>query len=182
VLRVVAERGLGGLTYRGVADEAGISLGTLTYHFPTRRELLGAAFRRHLEQVGERGRDFDARSRPAWEAGRLSIEQLTEAVAGFLESMARNDRASVIASHELALEMTRDASLTHEVDAAFATHHRNTAHLVGSVTGRQAADADAAILSAVFDSLVLGSLARPGDAAHAARLRRIVKRLLELLF
>lgn len=178
-LRVIAARGVAGLTFRAVAEEAGVGLGVVTYYFPNRRALMGAAFRLHLDQVRERGGAFEALAGPAWQDGSLPLDALVDAIVAFLEAMAREDRASVIASHELALEMTRDAELTREVDAAVDLHHRDTADLVARATGAEAPDEDAAIVSAVFDQLTLGWVARPDDDAYAARVRRIVRRVVE---
>lgn len=177
VLRVISERGVSGLTFRAVAQEARVGLGVVTYYFPARRDLVAGAFRLHLDQMRERGAAFEARSG----AGGQSEEALTDAIVAFLEAMARDDRASVIASHELDLELTRDARLIREVDDAVEAHHRNTAALVGRAAGDEAAEEDAAILASVFDALVLGWIARPGDAAYAERVRRIVRRLVQKL-
>ncbi|MFJ5778404.1 TetR/AcrR family transcriptional regulator [Streptomyces sp. NPDC093094] len=45
-IRVVAERGIAGLSHRTVAAEADVPLGSTTYHFATLDELLTAALRR----------------------------------------------------------------------------------------------------------------------------------------
>ena len=45
-LDLIAEQGLAGATYRTVADAAGVPLGSMTYHFPSRGDLLFAAFSR----------------------------------------------------------------------------------------------------------------------------------------
>ncbi|MGE7386282.1 TetR/AcrR family transcriptional regulator [Streptomyces sp. NPDC004126] len=42
-LRVIAERGIEGLTHRAVADTAGVPLGATTYHFATKDDLIQAA-------------------------------------------------------------------------------------------------------------------------------------------
>jgi DNA-binding transcriptional regulator YbjK len=45
-IRVVADRGIGGLSHRTVAAEADVPLGSTTYHFASLDELLVAALRR----------------------------------------------------------------------------------------------------------------------------------------
>lgn len=40
VLRVIGSEGIGGVTNRRIAKEAGVSLGSITYHFETQHELL----------------------------------------------------------------------------------------------------------------------------------------------
>jgi AcrR family transcriptional regulator len=49
-VRVVAERGLRNLTYRAVAEEAGVTHGLVTYHFGTREALLAEALRYSLHR------------------------------------------------------------------------------------------------------------------------------------
>lgn len=178
-LRVIAERGVAGLTFRAVAEDAGVGLGVVTYHFPNRRALLGGALRLHLDQMRERGDTFETLARGMPADARSAVDAQTDAIVQFLRTLARDDRASVVTSHELALEMTRDAQLTRDADAAFDAHRRNTATLVARTTGTEGSEEDAAIASAVFDQLILGWIARPGDHAYEARVRRIVRRVVE---
>lgn len=42
-LRLIGERGVGAVTNRAVANAAGVSLGSLTYHFPSQSDLLREA-------------------------------------------------------------------------------------------------------------------------------------------
>ncbi|MFD4833041.1 TetR/AcrR family transcriptional regulator [Streptomyces uncialis] len=55
-IRVVADRGIGGLSHRTVAAEADVPLGSTTYHFSTLDELVVAA----LRQANENGSAFFA--------------------------------------------------------------------------------------------------------------------------
>jgi AcrR family transcriptional regulator len=54
LMRVVAGHGLDAVSIRTVAREAGVSIGTVQYHFATKDELLLAAYRRVIEQVTDR--------------------------------------------------------------------------------------------------------------------------------
>jgi len=49
-LRVIATGGVDSVRYRAVAAEAGVPLGTLTYHFGSREELLRAALTHFVEE------------------------------------------------------------------------------------------------------------------------------------
>ncbi|MCW2946553.1 MAG: transcriptional regulator, TetR family [Actinoallomurus sp.] len=49
-LRLIGEHGLGAVTNRRVAAAAGVSLGSLTYHFPSQAELLRASLCRHVDE------------------------------------------------------------------------------------------------------------------------------------
>ncbi|MEU9419029.1 TetR family transcriptional regulator [Streptomyces sp. NPDC048272] len=48
--RVIAARGLEGLTHRSVADEGGLPVASTTYHFATRDDLIRLAFERSVDQ------------------------------------------------------------------------------------------------------------------------------------
>ncbi|ASU82295.1 TetR family transcriptional regulator [Nocardiopsis gilva YIM 90087] len=50
--RVIAARGVEGLTHRAVAEEAGVPLGATTYHFATKDDLLHAALQSAVERYG----------------------------------------------------------------------------------------------------------------------------------
>ncbi|MEL6829959.1 MAG: TetR family transcriptional regulator [Pseudomonadota bacterium] len=50
-LRIIADRGVGAVTHRSIADEAGLTRGAVTYHFASRDEILLAAFRHYIETV-----------------------------------------------------------------------------------------------------------------------------------
>ena len=45
-LAIIGERGLESVTHRAVAEQAGVSLGAISHHFPSRAELLEQALRR----------------------------------------------------------------------------------------------------------------------------------------
>ncbi|WP_265520528.1 TetR/AcrR family transcriptional regulator [Oerskovia flava] len=49
-LDLIVERGLAGATYRTISAAADVPLGSMTYHFATRDDLLLAAFRRFADE------------------------------------------------------------------------------------------------------------------------------------
>src|SRR3954452_23370908 len=49
-LEVIRRQGLGTVTHRTVAEASGIGLGSLTYYFATKQDLLRAALRRFVEE------------------------------------------------------------------------------------------------------------------------------------
>ncbi|WP_141577464.1 TetR/AcrR family transcriptional regulator [Actinomadura sp. WMMA1423] len=49
-LRLIGEQGIGAVTNRAVARAAGVSLGSLTYHFPSQEDLLREALHTFVEQ------------------------------------------------------------------------------------------------------------------------------------
>lgn len=48
-LRLIGEQGIGAVTNRAVARAAGVSLGSLTYHFPSQEDLLREALRTFVD-------------------------------------------------------------------------------------------------------------------------------------
>lgn len=50
-LGLIAEQGVAGATYRTVAAAADIPLGSMTYHFPSREDLIFAAFERFADET-----------------------------------------------------------------------------------------------------------------------------------
>lgn len=105
VIEVVAEEGIGAVSNRRVAAAAGVSLGSLTYHFPSQQDLLREGLRRYvgaevrrIEAVAKELRD----RRLAPEALGAEIERLTALAAG---------RPELLAELELHLRAARDPEL-----------------------------------------------------------------------
>ncbi|MEW2374397.1 TetR family transcriptional regulator [Streptomyces sp. NPDC006656] len=59
--RVIAARGIEGLTHRAVAEEAGVPLGATTYHFATKDDLIQAALQQAYERYAALLKDWVAR-------------------------------------------------------------------------------------------------------------------------
>ncbi|WKX71697.1 TetR/AcrR family transcriptional regulator [Streptomyces sp. XD-27] len=70
--RVIAARGIEGLTHRAVAEEAGVPLGATTYHFATKDDLIEAALRRSVDRYGAYLDDWVAQ-RPGLTAEQLVV-------------------------------------------------------------------------------------------------------------
>ncbi|MGW2813097.1 TetR/AcrR family transcriptional regulator [Streptomyces sp. NPDC001415] len=102
-IRVVAERGIAGLSHRTVAAEADVPLGSTTYHFKTLDELLVAALRQANEGFATAVRDCVRLEDPgadlAVELARLMGEWLT------------GDRARAELEYELYLAALRRPAL-----------------------------------------------------------------------
>lgn len=74
VTRVLARKGLAGVTVRAVAEEAGVAIGSMNYHFDGKDSLIAAA----LERVGAQDAELVARGGPN-----------ADPVAHLLEALAR---------------------------------------------------------------------------------------------
>src|SRR3954464_1514546 len=102
-LGVIGRHGLGAVTHRTVADASGVPLGSLTYYFATKQDLLRAALRLFVA-------DDVARLRAVAEelaAAGASGAEVVERFAAVLESAD----AGGAAQFELYLEASRDPAL-----------------------------------------------------------------------
>src|SRR3954470_6154645 len=102
-IRVVAERGIAGLSHRTVAAEADVPLGSTTYHFTTLDELMVAA----LRQAGE-GFDKVVAARGSLADPRTDLA--TE-LAGLLGEWLAGERTGVELECELYLAALRRPAL-----------------------------------------------------------------------
>lgn len=144
-VHVLAERGLAGLSHRAVAAEADVPLGSTTYHFASRDDLLLAALRRISEQWLAAVETWDAGVDPA---APLSAE-ITRLVRQTLDGDGRTDeRARARLEYELYLAALRHPALrplaAECLDAFTAILRRHTRD-----------DATARALAALVDGLTL---------------------------
>ncbi|MDX6743352.1 TetR/AcrR family transcriptional regulator [Actinocorallia sp. A-T 12471] len=104
-LRLVVEHGVAAVTNRLVAAEAGVSLGTLTYHFAAQGDLLHAALTRfvdvEIERISALALSFAGAALTPREAAE-EVERAIVALAGTREQ---------IAALELHLQAARDPAL-----------------------------------------------------------------------
>lgn len=109
-LRVVADGGVEAVTHRRVAAEADVPLGSTTYYFASRDDLLREAFRHHAALV------YGAVDEIA-DGMRLAS---TADVVAFLLALVRReieDRALIVVEYELIVRAARDPVLAREVNA-----------------------------------------------------------------
>ena len=109
-LRVIAAGGVGAVSNRRVAAEAGVALGSLTYHFPSQTDLLRESLLLYAEEEVARLQGLALELRRATEAaGGPSTEQ----AAAVVEQVAARDagRPEEIAELELHLHASRDPAL-----------------------------------------------------------------------
>lgn len=109
-LRVVASGGAEAVTHRRVAAEAGVPLGSTTYYFASRDELLREAFRHHAAAV------YGAIDEVQ---GGLRLRTAADVIA-FLVGMVRRElesRALIVVEYELIVRAARDPALAREVNA-----------------------------------------------------------------
>lgn len=122
-LQVIAAQGLDAVRHRQVAELAGVSLGSTTYHFAGREELIEEAFGLYLEEATaflESIRPTSARSR-----------SVTSAIVGYVERLLTREfeeEGMVQAEYELILYAARQPRMAERL---LAWEEEQRAHLEG---------------------------------------------------
>lgn len=140
-LRVIATAGAEAVTYRRVADEAGLTRGAVTHHFASREDIILQAFRHYIGTVDG-------------QLSEISASVRYKGVKGVIEGLVRYhareflDPSRVLAEYELILFAARNeeigravrawedaltASLELRLEAAGAAQPRQSAHLMLAV-------------------------------------------------
>lgn len=116
MLRVIGAEGIGGVTNRRIAREAGVSLGSITYHFETQDELLRESLLLFVREETERLLALA-------ETRRGEVVSLEQA-AGIVEQVAQSITfgREEIAPLELFLHAGRDPSLRDAAASCFAAY------------------------------------------------------------
>lgn len=166
--RVIAARGFRGLTYRAVAEEAGVTHGLVSYHFGSRDRLIHETIHHVSEQAIE-----DSGIAPT--SGRL------EDFAGRLAELVSTAPEGQAVQFELALEARRREELLPEIRALYVRY----VELVEQTLADLGVDPDrdpalARLVFAAIDGLTLQQLIfdRPDETdAALARLRQLLEGL-----
>ncbi|WP_182112195.1 MULTISPECIES: TetR/AcrR family transcriptional regulator [unclassified Actinotalea] len=159
-LDVIAERGVAGATHRAVGAAAGVSPGSLTYHYSTLDELHQEAFGVLADDVASA---LEARMRSAPDA-----EAAVEALAQHLADDLVADRRSLLLAVELYVAAARRPALR-EVTEAWMVRSRRALELhFDPVTARE--------LDALVEGLVLHQ-ALSTDPMTPEQLRHALLRL-----
>jgi DNA-binding transcriptional regulator YbjK len=175
-LRVIGRSGRQAVTHRAVAEEAGVPLGSTTYYFDSRDDLLRQALEHvaasEVERYAKRGEEL----RSVKSARELADRLIDDLVA------AAEDRVAYIAEYELWLEAGQRPELREAAQSWCDAEQRSVAGAMESLGSSDPAT-DASLIVAAIDGLGERVLAREDDPAEAAEefrpdLRRLVERLL----
>jgi DNA-binding transcriptional regulator YbjK len=131
-LRVIAAGGVGAVSNRRVAAEAGVALGSLTYHFPSQTDLLRESLLLYAEEEVARLEGLAAELRRAARDGSgVSAEQ----AAAVVEQVAARDagRPEEIAELELHLHASRDPALHEASRRCFAAYESFATAALGAL-------------------------------------------------
>jgi DNA-binding transcriptional regulator YbjK len=158
-LDVIRREGLGAVTHRTVSDESGIPLGSLTYYFASKQELLRAALRLFVAE------DVELLRTTAEELleRRASGPEVVERFAAVLQA----EQAGGAAQFELYLEASRDPELRATAIESLQAY-AEVAELGLRAAGVPDPEDAAAIVVAAIDGLGLHRLAAGPEAPELA--------------
>jgi DNA-binding transcriptional regulator YbjK len=174
-LRVIGRAGVQAVTHRAVAEEADVPLGSTTYYFDSRDDLIRQALEyvaaSEVARYGRRGDQLRTVESP----GELADRLIDELVA------AAQDRIAYIAEYELWLEAGRRPELREAAQNWCDAEQRSVAVAMETL-GSGDPTTDASLVVAAIDGLGERVLAREADPAEAAEefrpeLRRLIERL-----
>jgi DNA-binding transcriptional regulator YbjK len=154
-LAVAGRGGIPAVTHRSVAEEAGVPLGSLTYYFGSKDDMLREALLLFVAEEAERLREVGAT---------LAGEQLDlEQVARRFATALSGEGAEQVAQYELYLEAARNPALREPAAECFRIYEEITA-LALRAAGAPDPEQSAALFVALTDGLGLRRLAAPGTA------------------
>ena len=176
-LRVIARDGPAAASHRAVAAEAGVPLGSTTYYFESREQMLLAALRHaadaEVSRIERRLRELDA--------GRLDPAGWRRAVVDWALQEVSSQRAHLlIARHQLRLEALRSP----ELRAVYGTWTGASLALVETLLRRAGSpypEADAAVLVAAIDGVTLNAIVLLKGARRRALVRAVVGQAMDRL-
>jgi DNA-binding transcriptional regulator YbjK len=148
------------MTHRAVARAAGVPLGSTTYHFSNREELLEAAMRAATLDA--------AASLRAWSEQITSTEQLVPALVDLLASESSSGRDRVVVAYELYVAAMKRPSLQPAAAAWSEILRAEISRHTDPVTG--------AALAAAADGMLLTTLAT-GGTLRRDETERILRRV-----
>jgi AcrR family transcriptional regulator len=144
VLQIIGADGVAAVTNRRIAKEAGVSLGSITYHFATQHDLLRESLRSYVD---EETRRFTALAEQ--HCGSVTVEQASHLVGQVAGSSDFHNEH--IAPFELYIQAGRDPRLQAAAAECFAAYDRLAAKILA---GLGVADAERAASATV--ALVVG--------------------------
>ena len=168
-IRVIADGGVDSLTHRRVAAAATVPLGSTTYYFSSREELIQEAFRFYLDEAALL---LD-------QLARSHRERSAEGLVGYLLEVVRrefSDPGRVRAEYELIVAASRDPELARELEAWERTQIGLLAEWLEGLGARRPVDAARTVLH-LMRGFELERLTRPDTPLEdlARRLRVVVR-------
>jgi DNA-binding transcriptional regulator YbjK len=169
-VRVIGRGGIAAADHRAVAAEAGVPLGSTTYYFESKADMVARA----LEHVADREAE---RLRSEAEGGALDVgrELLPERLAEVVIHAWAADRDTLLAQYELYLESARRPDLRPAAERWDQAYRDLLEHALG-LLGVADRSRRARLLCAGLDGLLLDHVATASDPAE---LRSLAIELIE---
>jgi AcrR family transcriptional regulator len=158
-LELIADGGVAAVTNRRVASAAGVSLGSLTYHFSSQAQLLRESLLLYVEEETAR-REQIARDLATEEPG---VEQVAEAVERLVA--IPSDIPRQIAELELHLHAARDPKLREASQRCFQAHEQIASAALATL-GIPNGDLHASAVVALMTGLAVRRLSAGGRDAQ----------------
>jgi DNA-binding transcriptional regulator YbjK len=164
-LGVIGRDGIPAVTHRRVADEADVPLGSLTYWFASKDDLLREALRLFVDEESARLRRVGDELSEG-----MSPEEIADRFAAVLEA---GDGTEQVAQFELYLEAARNPALREVAQQCFEAYEE-----ISRVALRAAGVEDAGALPALFVALADGLGLRRAGGGEVLDLREAMLSLL----
>ena len=155
-VRVVAREGVAAVTHRRIAEEAGVSLSSTTWHFATKAEILAAA----LQHTAEREVTRIAAIAEHLEAQEFDATAWADALADWLLEQVTDERETVIALYRLQIELLNTSPELHQ---EWGEGLRSLGESVLAQAPTQTAELDVRLVIAALDGLRLAALMVEAD-------------------
>lgn len=159
-VRVIGRGGIAAVDHRAVAAEAGVPLGSTTYYFESKDDMVARA----LEHVAEREAE---RLRAEAAGGTLDVDRelLPERLADVVLHAWAADRVTLLAQYELYLESARRPDLRPAAERWDRAYRELLRHALERL-GTPDPDRRAHLLCASLDGLLLDHVATGSDPAE----------------
>jgi DNA-binding transcriptional regulator YbjK len=172
-LQLIAEGGTDAVSHRAVADRAGVSLGSTTYWFASRQDMMREALEHfalvEIETLHERLAGVLS--------GRLSRRGLVDRFTAHLLSQLGEWRWRTVAQYALLGEAARDPELERVCREWNAAWEEALMELFDAL-GARSPELEARIFLAMLDGLLIGELATPTEDVE----RTVIRPALEAWF
>lgn len=165
-LRLIGEQGIAAVNHRSVAKAADVPLGSTTYWFGSRQEMLTEALR---EFVRAENATLEFRLNGIAEEG-MPTDELVDAFTAHLASQLREDRWRTVAQYTLMQEAIRDP----ELEAICREWSEAWTHALTPLFDRLGAadpELESGAFLALLDGLLINQLATPDPDAEERFLR-----------
>jgi DNA-binding transcriptional regulator YbjK len=165
-LRLIGEDGIDAVTHRSVAEAAGVSLGSTTYWFTSRQDMLRQALEYFVEHEIAGLHERLAPTRGRSPSRRRLVDEFAELLANQLD----RERARTVAQYALLQEAARRPELEAVCRAWNDAWEEELAGLFESLDA-PSPRLEATMFLAMLDGLILSQLAAPDDDVENAVLR-----------